>query len=95
MKQTCERCNPEVSYEIPVFSLQEKHELLQLKRQAPIRAVKLLIKRFAMSHSDAKFCVLHINVERGKCAQCDYHGLEAENEICSGCSAFNFNWKIT
>jgi hypothetical protein len=92
MKVQCKNCLPE-GIEIPDFNQLEKHKLLELTIQSPIRSVKYIIDNYKLSHRDAKYIVTHINKTYGRCNCCVFDKLEEEYIKCPKCGALNFNWK--
>lgn len=93
-KRVCKRCNPNLYYNVPEFTKDEKLELLQIKQELPIKAVKALMNSFKLNHGDAKFIVMHLNDEYGECNRCNFDNLTGEYANCPKCNSLNFNWKI-
>lgn len=60
-----------------------------------LQTVKLLIDEYALSHTEAKYIVMHINHTYGHCKRCNFTALTGEYINCPKCGALNFNWKIT
>ena len=94
MKVQCKNCLSKEELEIPDFTQLDKKSLYDMKLESSIKAVKLLIDDFKLSHRDAKYVVAHINERYGKCNRCNFDKLDREYLNCPKCGALNFNWKI-
>ena len=86
----CKNCIPKEGIEIPAFTNLEKLNLWNMKSKSSILAVKELVDN-VFTHGDAKYIILHINLEYGKCDRCKVDYLNNENVTCPKCKAFNFN----
>ena len=92
MKVQCKNCLPPEGIEIPEFSSAEKERYRKLKEQSRLDVVKKLMKDKELSHRDAKYIAIHINVNYGHCNNCDFKELDGEYGKCPKCGALNFNW---
>jgi hypothetical protein len=90
----CKNCLPKEGIVIPDFKQLEKNNLVELVINSPIYAVKYIVEKLMLSHSDAKYIVTHINKAYGKCNRCAFSSLEEEYITCPKCGALNFNWKM-
>ena len=94
MKRSCSRCSDK-EFEVPDFTPEEKRVLINLKKGN--RFVELMeeIKfRYEIQDIEAKFSLMHINRQYGKCNRCNVDYLEGEYVVCPKCRALNFNWKL-
>jgi len=80
---SCQRCDSAKTYRIPGFNSAEKRELLEPNEVSALRTVKKLLDAYDLTHSTAKFLVMHMNLEYGKCHRCNFRDLEGEYEICA------------
>ena len=94
MKRKCSRCSNR-EFEVPDYTAKEKKILSDLKAN---NRYGELIEKIESLHNieiiDAKFTLLHINKEYGKCNRCSVDSLEGEYVICPKCKALNFNWEV-
>jgi len=94
MKVKCKNCIPEEGINIPDFTKSEKSQLLKIKKESPIKAVKYLRTNYELSPLESKYITKHINKKYGKCNRCNFDKLSKEYLNCPKCDALNFNWKI-
>lgn len=94
MKVQCKKCLPKEGIDVPEFNQLDKKRLSELKLESPMKAIKLLIDDFKLSHRDAKYIVLHMNKLYGKCNRCNFDKLDREYLNCPKCGALNFNWNL-
>jgi hypothetical protein len=90
MNQKCSRCNSE----IPKldFPHKELEDILAIsKKMSKVHAVKKLINQLGFNHYKAKVIIAHLNIETGKCTNCNYNPLIGKNIECPKCKAFNYN----
>jgi hypothetical protein len=94
VERSCRRCNTEQVFEVPLFSMNEKIELTNLMQKSAIEIVKHLVDTFKLTHLNAKFIALHINIEYGQCNRCNFNKLDSKYIACPKCKALNFNWNV-
>jgi predicted Zn-ribbon and HTH transcriptional regulator len=95
MKISCKRCNPDEAFEVPNFSLDEKKLLLETAKVSPLKAVKEMMNIHNLTHGNAKFVMMHINLEHKKCNRCDYQLNILEYTSCTKCGSLNCNWNVS
>lgn len=93
MRVQCQKCLPEEGIEIPNFTQADKQQLCELKLASSMHTIKLLVDEFQLSHRDAKYIALHINIH-GKCHHCNNEILVGEYTTCPRCKRLNFNWAV-
>ena len=94
MKISCKKCNPNETFEVPNFSLQEKKKLWEISKTSPLKAVKEMMNIHHLTHGNAKFVMMHINLEYKKCNRCDTELNDLEYTSCTKCGALNSNWNV-
>lgn len=94
MKLSCQRCHPNMFFEIPHFSIEEKINLQQNNAISPLLTVKMLLDVHQTSHKDAKFIVQHMNKQYNHCNRCNSSLDTTEYTTCGKCGALNFNWNV-
>jgi len=93
MKRLCQRCNPQ-EFEVPEYNLEQKKLLQKLKKANDFGELQQKISSFhSIRPIDAKFVLMHINRDYGKCNRCRVDNLAGEYVVCPKCKALNFNWE--
>jgi hypothetical protein len=94
MEISCKRCNPDEVIEVPNFSLDEKEKLWKMNKTSPLHAIKEMRNMHNITLRNAKFVMMHINLEYRKCNRCNSQLNSLEYTSCTKCGALNFNWLI-
>ena len=94
MKISCKRCNAAEVFELPIFSLEIKKELVALRMKSPLLAIQEMRKTHGISHRNGKFITAHLNLKTNTCHRCETALDPKEYTSCPKCNALNFNWNL-
>ena len=59
-----------------------------------MQVISKIQKLYSLPLIDAKFTLMHISNEYGKCNRCNNNELKGEYVTCSKCKSLNYNWKV-
>lgn len=78
MRIKCKNCLPKEGIDVPNFSISDKKLFTETKSNSSIKAVKLLMNKYHLTHLESKYIVAHINKKFGSCNRHNYIELDKE-----------------
>ena len=94
MKLKCKNCLPKKGIKKHNFTITQKIKLIELKTKSGINATKYLREDLKYDAHTAKYLAVHMNVESGKCQNCNFTDLNKEYMNCPKCNRLNLNFDI-